>query len=121
MVEISQDNSVCKNHEETSKVNLKKINWEDFTNKLQETDVQSQVNGCEDVDEKIDVFQNSLLEIAQELAPKSKRGPIHRKLSVWWNNKCTVAKKQLLEARRRYNQLPSKENFVSKIFGEVGF
>jgi hypothetical protein len=38
------------------------------------------VNGFEDVDGKIDVFRDSLLEIAQELAPKSNRGPIHSKL-----------------------------------------
>ena len=107
MVETSQDNSIYANYEESSKVNLKKINWEAFKNKLQETDVQSRVNCYEDVNGKIETFQNSLLEIAQELAPKSERAPSHRKLSVWWNNECTIAKKQLLEARRRYRQLPN--------------
>ena len=112
LVEISQDNSIYENYEESSKVNLKKINWEAFKNKLQETDVQSRVNCYEDVNGKIETFQNSLLEIAQELAPKSERAPIHRELSVWWNNECTIAKKQLLEARRRYRQLPNFENFL---------
>ena len=46
------------NYEEPSKVNLKNINWEAFKNKLQETDVQSQVNSCEDVNGKIETFKN---------------------------------------------------------------
>ena len=54
-------------YEKPSKVNLKKINWETFKNKLQETDVKSQVNCYEDVNGKIETFQNSLLGIAQEL------------------------------------------------------
>jgi len=44
LVEISLDNSIYTNYEEPSKVNLKKINWEAIKNKLQETDVKSQVN-----------------------------------------------------------------------------
>jgi len=69
-------------YEKPSKVNLKKINWETFTTRLRETDARSQVNYCEDVNEKIDSFQNSLLELAQKLDPKSERVPIHLKQSV---------------------------------------
>ena len=116
MVDISQDNNICKNYEGPRKVNLKKINWETFKNDLKETDVQSQVNWCEDVNGKIEAFQNLHSEIAQELAPKSERVPIHRKLSVWWNNECTVVKKTVIRGKKKVQAVPKPLGFsnVSK-------
>lgn len=95
-----------------TKFQIKKADWRKFKELLEQKDILAVVEREQHVDDKVKVFQDSIIEAATKSVPLKAKYKGQRNSCIWWNKDCDAAKKKYLRRKNEYEQATTIYNYI---------